>query len=308
MYTLEFRAMNTSVLLAAEGQGWAQAGLQSARNFIQACEKRFSRFLPESELSHLNRSAGQWIFVSADMLDLLQQSLRFYVETNGLFDPSILPDLKRIGYDRSMDEVRARPGVDAPLASTRIPRPALDEISIDLPRGRVQLPPGMELDFGGIAKGWIVEKTASLLGAYTDAGAVNAGGDMFFVGQPTGEADWSVYVEDPRDPAQMLTEIHVASGAVATSSVGKRTWTQGEEKRHHLIDPRTGEPAQSEWLSVTVTAPSLVVAEVYAKALLIGGSPMAARHPEISFLAVDAQGQLSGSPNLISLNGILLES
>jgi thiamine biosynthesis lipoprotein len=308
MHTLEFRAMNTSVLLAAEGQG--QAGLLAAQNFILACEKRFSRFLPDSELSHLNRSAGQWISISEDLLDLLQQSLKFYKETNGLFDPSILPDLKRAGYDRSMDEVRARPEVDSPLASTRTPRPALDEIDIDLARSRVRLPRGMELDFGGIAKGWIVEKTAALLGEYTDAGAcaVNAGGDMFFTGQPTGQEDWAVHLEDPRNPAQMLTEVRVTSGAVATSSVGKRTWTQGGEKRHHLIDPRTGEPAQSEWLSVTVTAPSLLVAEVYAKVLLIGGSPEAARHPEISFLAVDANGQLSGSEHLISNRTLLLES
>jgi thiamine biosynthesis lipoprotein len=293
MQTLEFRAMNTSVLLAAEGQGLAQEGLQSARNFIEMSERRFSRFLPDSELSQLNRSAGQWSFISAEMLDLLTQSLAFYKETNGLFDPSILPDLKRIGYDRSMDEIRARPNVDRPLASTRTPRPALDELEFDLPHSRVRLPRGIELDFGGIAKGWIVEKTAALLGRYADACAVNAGGDMFFSGQPSGETDWTVYVEDPRNPAQMLTEVRVASGAVATSSVGKRTWTQGGEKRHHLIDPRTGESAQSEWLSVTVTASSLVVAEVYAKVLLIGGPPMAESHPEITFLAVDANGQLS---------------
>jgi FAD:protein FMN transferase len=101
--TIEFRAMNTSVMLAAEGQG-AIAGMYTAKTFIDECEQRFSRFLPASELSALNRSAGNWIQVSDDLLDMLQLSVRYYTETNGIFDPSVLSDLKRIGYDRTMDE------------------------------------------------------------------------------------------------------------------------------------------------------------------------------------------------------------
>src|SRR5512141_785285 len=105
MQTLEFRAMNTDILLAAEGQGWARQGLEATRLFIDDCERRFSRFLPNSELSKLNRSAGKWFTASADLLDMLGQSLDFYRETRGLFDPSILPDLKRAGYDRSMADM-----------------------------------------------------------------------------------------------------------------------------------------------------------------------------------------------------------
>ena len=102
MQSLEFRAMNTSVLLAAEGEELAGAGLQAARAFIEISEKRFSRFLPDSELSELNRAAGQWHFVSEDLLDILSLSIKYFDETRGLFDPSILPDLKRAGYDKSM--------------------------------------------------------------------------------------------------------------------------------------------------------------------------------------------------------------
>ncbi len=305
--------MNTSVLLAAEGQGWAQAGLQSARMYIQAGEMRFSRFLPESELSHLNRNAGKWISISDDMLDILRQSLAFYKETDGIFDPSILPDLKRVGYDRTMDEVRTRQDSDFTSDSGPTDRPAFDEISLDVRRSRVRFPLGLEIDLGGIAKGWLAEQAASLLeGAYTDVCAVNAGGDMLFVGQPEGETSWRVYVEDPRNPSMMLTELHVPAGAVATSSVAKRKWMQGGQTRHHLIDPRTGEPAQTEWLSVTVVAPSLTVAEVYAKVLLIGGSQMVdwvlARHPEISYLTVDAKGNLDGSHPLVGSEASLWSS
>lgn len=297
MHTLSFRAMNTSALLAAEGEGWAQQGLLAAQRSIESNERRFSRFLPTSELTRLNQSAGQWMTVSADMLDLLQQSLNFYRETEGIFDPSILPDLKRIGYDRTMDEVRQQLEASSAPASAPTDRPRFDQLELDLARGRVRLPRGMELDLGGIAKGWIVEQAASQLDAYARVHAVNAGGDMLFTGQPEGENGWTVYLEDPRNPSEMLAELSVESGAVATSSVVKRAWMQAGQARHHLIDPRTGEPAQTDWLSVTVTAPRLTVAEVYAKVLLIVGPSFLDKaltlHPELRFIAVGPQGELT---------------
>src|ERR1044071_7657539 len=101
--SIEFRAMNTSVMLAAEGEE-AVAGMYVAKTFIDECEQRFSRFLPASELSDLNRSAGEWVRISDDLMDMLRLSMKYYMETNGIFDPSVLSNLKQIGYDRSMDE------------------------------------------------------------------------------------------------------------------------------------------------------------------------------------------------------------
>jgi len=94
--------------------------------------------------------------------------------------------------------------------------------------------------------------------------------------------------------------LNVTHGAVATSSVAKRTWKQDEKNRHHLIDPRTGEPAQSDWLCTTVIADDTVTAEVYAKALLIGGPAEVEKltgHADIVYLVVDREGNLHGSPN-----------
>jgi thiamine biosynthesis lipoprotein len=297
--SLEFRVMNTSVLLAADGHDHALAGMEAARVFIEDCERRFSRFLPDSELSQLNRAAGRWCSISPDLMALLVQSLKFYQETGGLFDPSILPDLKRVGYDKSMDDLRAL-GASPASASTQMPRPAFDEIGLDLVGGRVCLPPGVEMDLGGIAKGWIIDRAAQLLGTYTTTCAVSAGGDMLFVGRPMDGTDWIVELEDPLGPDRTVARLHLGPGAVATSSVSKRTWEQAGKTRHHLIDPRTGEPAENEWLSVTVFAPEIMVAEVYAKSLLIGGeheaSRLASRRPEIDFIVIDSHGELFGSP------------
>ena len=298
--SIEFRAMNTTVMLAAEGEG-AVAGMYVTKTFIDECEQRFSRFLPASELSELNRSAGDWIQISDDLMEMLQLSMKYYTETNGIFDPSILSDLKQIGYDRSMDEIRAN-GVRVPTrVSNRTSRPAFHEIGFNLAENRVRLPRDMGIDLGGIAKGWIVEKAAQLLNQYVEVCGVSAGGDILFIGRPLDGMDWDIYLEDPRSPTEMLAQLHIRSGAVATSSTMKRTWSQGEKIRHHLIDPRTGEPARADWLSVTVISPSVIAAEVYAKAILIAGERelpnLLGTKQDLTFIAVDSDGNLSGSSN-----------
>ena len=121
--SIEFRAMNTSVLLAAEGER-AIEGMYAAKNFIDECEQRFSRFLPASELTALNRSAGEWLPISRDLMHMLQLSLEYYRETTGIFDPSILPALKQIGYDRSMDEIRAKSLTVPQYTANRTSRPS----------------------------------------------------------------------------------------------------------------------------------------------------------------------------------------
>lgn len=296
--SIEFRAMNTSVMLAADGEG-AVPGMYAAKTFIDECEQRFSRFLPASELSDLNRSAGEWIQVSDDLMDMLQLSRKYYQQTNGIYDPSTLTDLKQIGYDRSMDEIRAN-GNKAPVCVSKRPsRAGFEEISFDPGNRRVRLPRGMEVDLGGIAKGWIVEKSAQLLQHYVDVCGVSAGGDILFIGRPLDGRDWDVYLEDPRNPTQTLAQLHIPTGAVATSSIMKRTWIQGRQVRHHLIDPRTGEPAQTDRLSVTVITSSIIDADVYAKAILIGGedavSPLGSGQNFI-YLTVGQDGNIYGSP------------
>ena len=302
METFTFRAMNTSVLLAVDGDSYSAIGLQEVRTAINSFEARFSRFQTTSELSQLNRSSGEPVRVSADLMEMLDLALRYHRSTNGLFDPSILNDLKRVGYDRSMDQLHAGsvPSSQA-SASQPAPKPAFTSLELDHLNRSVRLPPGMQIDLGGIAKGWIVERAARILNQYADVCAVNAGGDIFFIGEPLDGFGWEVYLEDPREAAQVLIPLHVRSDAVATSSTTKRAWKQGGETRHHLIDPRTGLPAESDWVSVTVFGASPVKAEVFAKALLIGGAGEAESlleaHPDLAYLAVDRNGQLSGSQN-----------
>jgi thiamine biosynthesis lipoprotein len=305
METIRFRAMNTDILLAAEGPAdQLRSGFGQVRQFIQAGESRFTRFSEASELSALNRSAGHLFEASPDLFSVVALARRFFHLTRGLFDPSILPDLRRIGYDRSMDLLRtqgASPLLESLLANEH---PSFSEMDLDELSHTILLPPGMELDLGGIAKGWIAEQAANILSGYAAACAVDAGGDMFLVGLPDGLEQWPVALEDPLQPDGTLTTLQVDPGAIATSTVTRRVWQQDGKNRHHIIDPRTGEPVISDWISVTAIAPHAYEAEVFAKVLLIGGPQEAGeivRHSDIPFtyLAVDHQKKIWGNQEII---------
>jgi thiamine biosynthesis lipoprotein len=122
---------------------------------------------------------------------------------------------------------------------------------------------------------------------------------MVLFGLPEGEPAWQVSLEDPRDDSQTLAVLAVGPGAVATSSVSKRRWTQQEQIRHHIIDPRVDAPSETPWLCVTVYTAQATHAEAFAKALLIAGPDeawgLAAEQDGLQFLAVQADGGMVGN-------------
>lgn len=322
----EFRAMTTDIMLAAEGNPKAvEAGFEAISLWIKACEQRFTRFTDTSELAALNRSAGRWFQASQDMYDLLTQAYQLVDQTSGLFDPSVLPDLEKAGYDRTIDEVKNRPEyqskpINQNKSFSRSTKISFTSARLEPKDQSVRLQPGMRIDLGGVAKGWIAEKAAYKLAAYASGCAVSIGGDMFLLGTPEGNwtpknnnlsssfgefefsSPWQVSLEDPQDPAQILAVLNVQSPrAVATSSVVKRSWLKENRIHNHIIDPRTGESSASDWLCVTAIAPHGAQAEAFAKSLLIAGSKGASQIavgcPHLAYIAVDKDGKLWGSEN-----------
>jgi FAD:protein FMN transferase len=297
MHTDFFRAMNSDIVLAAEGElSQVAAGFAAVRNFIEASERRFTRFSEHSELSALNRSAGTWFQASSDLFEVVGTALLYFHKTNGLFDPSILPSLQNAGYINSMDEIRRTGSVPQPAHHLPALPSTFASAQLNRNTNSIRLPAGSQIDLGGIAKGWIAERAAKLLNQYSTACAVNAGGDMFLIGYPEGQDFWEIGLEDPRNPQEDISVLFAQEGAVATSSVVKRAWKQGNVSRHHLIDPRTSEPANTRWLSVTVMAPHAATAETFAKAFLIADEDetqsLGEQNPELTVLAVDRDGNL----------------
>jgi thiamine biosynthesis lipoprotein len=229
-------------------------------------ELRFSRFRADSELTRVNASAGRPIRVSSTFAAVVGLALEAAERTDGAFDPTILGALAALGYDRDFDEVLA--GARGALhPAVRCGR--WDEIEVE--DDVVRLPAGVGLDLGGLVKGWTADIAAA---AALEAGpgwvVVSAGGDL----RVDGEAPAiPVAVEDPDDADDELLRLLVRSGGLATSSITKRSWGPG---LHHLIDPRTGRPADTGLVQVTATAATCAEAEVLAKAILLGGPAAAA--------------------------------
>lgn len=229
-------------------------------------DRRFSRFRADSELSRVNASAGRPVRVSPEFVTVTRAAISAASATDGLFDPTLGARMIALGYDRTFIEIPAdvvAPGFTAPWIAG-----AWRSIQVDPVARTVRIPIGASLDFGGIAKGMAVDAALDLL---VDRGirpvAVDAGGDLAVRGTPPGLDGWPIALMD----ADGTTTVRITAGALATSSTMRRRWRVGGDGRHHLLDPRTGDPAASGIRSATVLASTCRVAEVAAKvALLLG--------------------------------------
>ena len=254
-----FRAMDTGIDLIVIADERPMLPFLEARLLFDQQEERFSRFRPSSLVSRLNRGetvADPWLDA------ILPLALAAWETTDGLFNPLILPALAAAGYDRTFGTVTG--GAPVPLPPPD-PRTAIERTTAGwrLREGR--------LDLGGIVKGWTADLAAEHLAAAVAAPAmVNAGGDIRCIGEEApGRGGWELAVEGPSGETAWSG---IVAGALATSTTLRRRWTTADGRTaHHLIDPRTGLPAASPFVQVSVIAPTCREAETWAKAVLIGG-------------------------------------
>ena len=240
----------------------AQAQADQVAAFVEADEQRWSRFRETSELSKLNRCAGIPVEASVETIELLLEADRWQVETGGLFAPLVGDAMRAWGYEVSKFE-RA-PGTAVSPGPLEIRH---DELVFDSSRRIVLIPAGTRLDLGGIAKTWAARRAAEYVKTLTDDPVllVDAGGDMV-----AARGDHEIEVEDPGGPDQPpMAIVRVREGqGIATSGWSRRHWTNadGQEARH-VLDPRTGTPAEPA--QATVISDQPVRAEVMAKALIL---------------------------------------
>lgn len=269
-----FRAMGTDVevLGAPTLSGIA---VRQVRALFERVERRLSRFRPESELSMLNRSGGRPFQASALLCDVLRAALAAARDSGGLFDPTVLEALEASGYTRSFDELGG-----VAVRTARVVSAGHEGVDLR-DDGAVVLHDGVRVDLGGYAKGWTVDAAAALMSGGR-SWVVNAGGDLRAAGPGPDGDGWLAGIEDPWRPGSDIAAIRVRDCAVATSSVERRRWRTEDGWVHHLIDPRTGEPADTGLASVTVVAPTAAQAEVLTKTVLLLGRSEGVRYLESS--------------------------
>jgi thiamine biosynthesis lipoprotein len=298
---LEFRAMGSKMLALLQSDApFAGEALARVPEWFESWEQQLSRFRADSELSLLNSSAGRAFQVSPELWEVLMLALAAANDTGGLVTPAVLNAVEAAGYDRTFEAMdTSRP---EPLSPEGAPRPAPDwrEIAIDVARRTVLLPPGTRLDFGGIAKGWAADRAAAMLGAAGPA-LVDAGGDIAVSESMADGSAWPIGVADPADLDKQIELLRLGErealpymAAVATSGRDYHRWLRNGRAAHHIVDPRTGEPAATDVLSATVLGPSAAAAEVAAKTVLILGSQAGLQwldsRPELAGLLVLEDG------------------
>jgi thiamine biosynthesis lipoprotein len=256
------------------GVGLERGRLAWATAWVAERHDRFSRFEPDSELSRLNAVAGRWVDVSPELEGLLRAALEAHRLSGGLVHAGVLGSMLAIGYTRPL-----RLGPTAATVSGAAPPPPLADM-LEVAPGRARLGAGTGIDLGGIAKGWLADRLTAELGENC---LVNLGGDLFARGRgPDGEG-WPVALGG--------STVLLRDQGAATSGVRRRSWQDGGEVLHHLIDPRTGRPARTDLSQVSVVAATAAEAEVHAKTALLLGSVLAPAH-----LAAHALGWWLGSP------------
>jgi thiamine biosynthesis lipoprotein len=235
---------------------------------ISELELRWSRFLPDSDIGRANATRGIPVDVTAETRLLVKQAIRAWELTSGLYDPTVLDALVAAGYDRDLTEIRAT-RADAERHQPHR-APGCTGIEIDDGTGTITLPLGVGFDPGGIGKGLAADLVAEELSA---AGATTAlvsiGGDVRMVGVRPDDSAWIVQIDEPAVSSTPIARVALTSGAVATSTDRRRTWTVGRDARHHVIDPRTGDCADSSAQLVTVLAADAWWAEVLATQLML---------------------------------------
>ena len=243
--------------------------LDVARARIDDLEHRWSRFLPASEVSDLNRNAGNAVVLSADSIELVERCVLAAELTGGRFDPTIGAALVALGYDRDFADVA---GTIATVGPAPSPTPGVAGIQIDSDNGTVTLPPGVTFDAGGLGKGLAADLTArTLLESGAQGALVNLGGDIRVAGMPPTVDGWTITVPDPLVPDRELLRLTLTEGAVATSSRLTRRWHADAGDVHHLVDPATGLPVASRVVAVTVVTGEAWWAEALTKMLFLTG-------------------------------------
>jgi FAD:protein FMN transferase len=239
-------------------------------------DRLLSNYQPSSEWSEMNRSAGQRaVRVSDELFRLLAECAEYSARSRGAFDITVGPLVKVWGFYKGEGRLPRDKEVSDARASVGYEHVRLDPVARTVRFDR----PGMELDPGGIGKGYAVDRMVGLLKQQSVIAAlVSAGGSsLYAMGAPPGERGWRITIRAPRDPQAPAAEVWLEDMSLSTSGGYERFFRAGGRQYSHIIDPRTGYPAQGT-ASVSVLAARTLDSEAWAKPFFINGRAWAAAH------------------------------
>ncbi|MFC9690879.1 FAD:protein FMN transferase [Kribbella sp. NPDC056951] len=260
-------AWSCTVRLTVDDPAVLGAACGELKALMDRVDKAASRFRPDSELSIVNQRGGAMVPVSRLLVDLVDVSLMAASISGGAVDPTVGAAVIAAGYDDDIEAVRRRLAQPASLAATV---PGWQQVQLNRKLALLGVPEGAALDLGATAKAWTADRAALVLSKrYGCAVLVEIGGDLCAAGQPA--EPWVITVAERAGEAGVL--VTLAHGGLTTSTRTSRCWENG----HHIIDPRTGQPADGPWRTASVWAPTAVRANTFSTALIATGEAAVGR-------------------------------
>lgn len=284
----DFRALGCLVRLVVTDPDHLDACRYLLELDLAEVDEACSRFRPDSELVRLDGADGRAVPVSPLLLEALAVALRAAELTGGDVDPTVGSAMDALGYDKDFELVE-RDG--KPLRLDVRPVPGWRKVRLDQVYGTVTIPAGTRLDLGATAKAWAADRAARMLAAASGCGVlVSLGGDTAVAG-PAPEGGWRIRVQDitghpDEAPVGPHTTVAILDGGLATSGTSARRWRRGGQELHHIVDPRTGQPARTPWRTVTVAAATCADANTASTAAMLRG---AAAHEWLTALGLPAR-------------------
>jgi thiamine biosynthesis lipoprotein len=224
--------------------------VEAAFDEVDRIDRLMSHYKPDSPLSRLNRDASaRAVSVEPELFDFIAEALRYSRDSDGAFDITVGPLMKAWGFFQGQGRVPA----DEELAELGR-RVGFQHVVLNGPDRTIAFDrPGIELDLGGIAKGYAVDRAVDVLRRHgVTAALVSAGGSTIFgAGAPPGRAGWDVSIQDPIDPRRTALTVLLKDRAVSVSGVSEKSFEAGGVRYSHIMDPRTAKPVQG-LLSVAV--------------------------------------------------------
>lgn len=246
------------------------------RDWVARVDLGCSRFRPDSDLSRVNAAAGTAVAVGRELLDATETALELALDSDGWYDPTVGAAVIAAGYDRPMAQiVDSGPG---PVTSAA-PAGRWREVVVDRRAATVTVPEGVELDLGGSAKGWAVDRALALVAEAVGPSVgvcISAGGDLAATG-PAPAGGWPVRISHSINDAAAKGDerIRLFRGAVASSGAVRRAWRVDGKRFHHLVDPRSGRPGTERWRLVTVHSAQCAWADAAATVAWLMGDAAA---------------------------------
>jgi thiamine biosynthesis lipoprotein ApbE len=263
-----WRALGTLVQLVVTDPSALPEARRALESDLAEVDAACSRFRPDAEIRALN---GGRHAISPLLAEAIGVALRAARLTDGDVDLTVGAAMSAVGYDRDFEHIMP----NGPALSLTVRTvPGWREVHLD---GRsLTMPAGVQLDLGATAKAWAADRSAARIAASTGSGVlVSLGGDIAVAG-PAPDGGWRIRVQDvtgaPGDrPAGPYAQIAIRDGGLATSSTAARRWQRGGDVLHHILDPRTGLPAEPVWRTVSVAAGSCADANAASTAAVIRG-------------------------------------